>query len=131
MNTPDPDRLNEIGTEIVRAAIRVHRNLGPGLLESAYQTCHVFELRRAGLKVESEVTLPIEYRDRRIDCGYRVDVIVDGAVVIENKVVDRILPIHTAQLITYLKLSGSRLGYMLNWKVKLMKRGIHRFVNRL
>lgn len=130
MNSADRDHLNIIGTTIVRSAIKVHRFLGPGLLESTYQRCHVFELRRKNLRVETEVVLPIRYRDRFIDDGYRVDVIVEDRVVIENKVVDRLLPIHTAQLLTYLKLGGHNLGYLLNWNVKLMRKGIHRFVDR-
>ena len=81
--------------------------------------------------METEVTLPIQYRNRRIDNGYRIDVMVESAVVIENKAVDRLLPIHVAQLITYLKLSDKRLGYLLNWNVRLMRRGIYRFVNGL
>ncbi|HSN55474.1 MAG TPA: GxxExxY protein, partial [Candidatus Sulfomarinibacteraceae bacterium] len=100
-------------------------------LESTSQVCHVLELRRAGLWVETEVTLPIQYKNRRIDNGYRIDVMVESAVVIENKAVDRLLPIHAAQLITYLKLSDKRLGYLLNWNVRLMRRGIYRFVNGL
>jgi len=130
MNHTDRDRLNVIGTDIVRSAIEVHRLLGPGLLESTYQTCHVMELRKARLWVETEVALPIKYGDRTIDHGYRVDVIVEDCVVIENKAVDRLLPIHTAQLLTYLKLGGYNLGYLLNWNVKLMRKGIYRFVDR-
>jgi len=129
MKRSDRDHLNSIGTTIVRSAIKVHRILGPGLLESAYQACHVMELRSFGLLVETEVKLPIEYRGKKIESGYRIDVLVERSVVIENKAVDRLLPVHSAQLITYLQLSGKQLGYLLNWNVKVMKKGIHRFVD--
>jgi GxxExxY protein len=87
-----------------------------------------WELREKGLRVETEVHAPIEYRGQRLDVGYRIDMLVDGSVIIENKVLDRLLPIHTAQILTYLELRGIRLGYLLNWNVTLMKKGIHRFV---
>ncbi len=128
MDTLERERLNAIGTEVVGSAIKVHRLFGPGLLESAYQSCLSWELRNKGLRVEAEVNQPIEYLGHRLDVGYRIDMLVDGLVIIENKSVDRLLPVHTAQILTYLELSGSRLGYLLNWKVLLMKNGIHRFV---
>lgn len=128
MNPAERRRLNEIGSEIVRSAIRVHRSFGPGLLESAYQTCLAVELRNSRLKVETEVGLPINYRGQRIDAGYRIDMLVEDSVVIENKAVDRLLSVHTAQILTYLELSGKRMGYLMNWNVRLMKSGIHRFV---
>jgi len=131
MNTIDRDHLNRLGTVIVGSAIRVHRSLGPGLLESAYQACLAYELERSGLRVESEVKVPLRYRDLRLDVGYRLDLLVNEVVVIENKVVERILPVHKAQILTYLELTGNRLGYLLNWHVTLMKRGVHRFVLRL
>jgi GxxExxY protein len=128
MDTIVRDRLNAIGTEIVRSAIKVHRLFGPGLLESAYQSCLSWELRNKGLRVEAEVNQPIEYQGHRLEVGYRIDMLVDGLVIIENKSLDRLLPIHTAQILTYLELSGNRLGYLLNWNVTLMKNGIHRYV---
>lgn len=131
MNTPGPEQLNELGTRIVGCAIRVHRTLGPGLLESAYQACLTYELERSGLKVESEVRVPLKYRDLFLDVGYRLDMLINGEVIIENKTVDQILPVHRAQILTYLELTGRRLGYLLNWHVALMKRGVHRFVLRL
>ena len=128
MRRSDLDQSNTIGTTIVGSAIRVHRELGPGLLETAYQACLCWELRHAELSIETEVKLPITYRSCSIDAGYRVDILIERAVIIENKAVERLLPVHTAQLLTYLQLSGLWLGYLLNWNVKLMKHGINRFV---
>jgi GxxExxY protein len=123
--------IEQVATIIVDAAIRVHRALGPGLLESAYQHCLAYELRKRGLQVECEVLLPIVYDDQKIDAGYRIDMLVENCIVIENKTVDQLLPIHEAQLLTYLKLRDCRLGFLLNWNVKLMKHGIKRMVNNL
>jgi GxxExxY protein len=129
MNTSATVKWTEhIGSMVVDSAIQVHRELGPGLLESTYQACLAMELRRAALRVQTEVKLPVEYKGHRIEVGYRIDMIVEGLVVVENKAVERLLPVHTAQLLTYLELSGIWLGFLLNWNVKLMKRGIHRFV---
>ena len=111
--------------------LRCTRGLGPGLLESAYQACLAYELRSAGLGVKCEVPLPVQYGKIHIDAGYRIDMLVNECVVIENKAVERILPIHAAQLLTYLRLSDRRLGFLLNWHVKLMKQGIKRYVNNL
>jgi len=116
----------EIATIIVDAAIKVHRALGPGLLESAYQHCLAHELRKRGLHVETEVALPVMYDGERIDVGYRLDMLVENVILIENKTVEEIAPIHEAQLLTYLKLRQCRLGFLLNWNVSLMKQGIHR-----
>ena len=129
MNNEEKDRVEHIGRTVILSAIEVHRGLGPGLLESAYQACLSVELRRAGHLVETEVNLPIDYRGHRIEVGYRMDMVIEKAVVIENKAVELLLPIHTAQILTYLELSGIWLGYLLNWNVQLMKRGIHRFVS--
>lgn len=123
--------IEEIGKQIVDAAIKVHRSLGPGLLESAYQICLAYELRKRGLKVECEVPQTVNYEEIQIDAGYRLDMLVEDVVIIENKSVDQILPIHQAQLLTYLKLSDRRLGYLINWNVPLVKNGIHRMVNKL
>ena len=128
MKLSERDRLNQTGTAIVQSAIKVHKTLGPGLLESAYQTCLALELRKMGFEVETEVQLPIVYKGCRIHAGYRIDMLVGDSVVIENKAVDRLLPVHTAQILTYLELSGKQLGYLLNWNVRLMKSGIKRFV---
>lgn len=114
---------------IVDAAIKVHRTLGPGLLESAYQQCLAFELRKRGLKVETELVQPIMYEGNKIDAGYRIDMLVEDCVIVENKMVEQILPVHEAQLLTYLKLRKCQVGFLLNWNVKLMKHGIRRMVN--
>ena len=123
--------IEEVASEIVDSAIKVHRALGPGLLESAYQSCLAYELRKRGLGVACEVKQPIIYDGERIDVGYRIDMLVEDRVVIENKAVESLLPIHQAQLLTYLKLRDYRLGFLLNWNVKLMKHGIKRLVNNL
>jgi len=128
MKDKERNRIEEIGKAIVHSAIRVHRSLGPGLRESTYQACLATDLRRARLRVDTEVDLPIDYRGHRVEVGYRIDMLVEGSVVIENKAVERLLPVHTAQVLTYLELSDHWLGYLLNWNVTLMKLGIHRFV---
>lgn len=120
--------VEEIGRIIVDSAIRVHRTVGPGLLESTYQKCLAHELTKRGLKVDCELLLPIEYDGVRIESGYRVDMLIDDCVIIENKTVDNILPIHEAQLLTYMRLRKVKLGYLLNWKVVLMKQGIKRMI---
>ena len=119
--------IEKIATEIVDSAIKVHQQLGPGLLESAYQTCLAYELTRRGLRVACEVTLPICYDGHQIESGYRIDMLVEDSVIIENKVVEHILPIHEAQLLTYLRLKGCWLGFLLNWNVTKMKYGIKRY----
>ena len=125
----DADQINRITETIIGAAIDVHRALGPGLLESAYEACLLFELTDRGLKVEQQKPLPIIYREVNLDCAYRLDLIVDDEVIVEIKSVERILPIHEAQLISYLKLSGHNVGLLINFNVKMLKHGIHRFVN--
>jgi len=119
----------ELGRVIVDCAVRVHSALGIGLLESAYETCLVHELVKAGLRVEKQVVLPVEYDGVRLDAGYRLDLLVGGRVIVEIKAVERLMPVHTAQLLTYLKLSKLRLGYLLNFNVLRMKEGIKRVVN--
>jgi GxxExxY protein len=125
------DDIEAVAKDIVDAAIKVHRTLGPGLLESAYQTCLAFELRHRNKKVLTEMTLPLSYEGQTIDAGYRIDMLVDGKIIVENKTVDTLLPIHEAQLITYLKLSGCQIGFLLNWNVRFMKNGIRRIVHNL
>jgi GxxExxY protein len=114
--------------EIVHAAIKVHKALGPGLLESVYQRCLAYELEKIGLKVACEIPLPVKYENIVIDIGFRLDMLIDDCVVIENKTVEHLLPIHNAQLLTYLKLSNLKLGFLLNWNVPLMKDGIKRMI---
>jgi GxxExxY protein len=121
--------IEYIASQIVDAAILVHKALGPGLLESAYQKCLVYELTARGILVQTEIPLPVIYRDVQIDVGYCIDMMIDDCVVIENKAVEQIMPIHEAQLITYLKLSGHTIGFLLNWNVVKMKDGIKRMVN--
>ena len=120
-----------IAKDIVDTAIKVHTALGPGLLESAYQYCHAYELRKRGSRILTEVLLPIVYDGQQIDAGYRIDMLVGNLIIIENKTVESLLPIHQAQLLTYLKLKGNNLGFLLNWNVKLMKHGIRRVVYNL
>jgi GxxExxY protein len=122
---------NNIGTAIVNAAYQVHVRVGPGLLESAYQKCLIFELRSHGLEVLPEVELPLKYRGKEIDCSYRLDMIVHNKVIVEVKSIDKLHDIHTAQLLTYLKLSKCRLGYLINFNVPKIKYGIKRVVNGL
>ena len=121
--------LDQITEKIIGAAMKVHSALGPGLLESAYQACLIRELEKQGLSVESEVILPLKYEGEVIDAGYRMDLLVEDAVVLELKSVDKILPIHEAQLITYLKLSGRKVGLLINFNVLHLKDGITRRVN--
>ncbi len=122
---------NEIGRIVVDAAIKVHKALGPGLLESAYQACLAYELRKRGLEVRCEVGLPLKYEDVTLDIGYRVDIVIEGKVMLELKAVEKLLPIHEAQLLSYLKLSECKLGFLLNFNVYRMKDGIRRMVNGL
>jgi GxxExxY protein len=123
--------IEEIARQIVDAAIKVHRALGPGLLESAYQQFLAYELRRRGLNVECEVTMPVLYESIKIDTGYRADMVVENCIIIENKTVDQLAPIHEAQLLTYLKLSKLHIGFLINWNVTLLKYGLKRVVNNL
>jgi GxxExxY protein len=123
--------IEGIAKKIVDAALKVHTVLGPGLLESSYQKCLEYELKKEGVKVECEVTLPIQYEKILIDAGYRIDMIVEGSVIVENKTVERLMPIHEAQLLTYLKLKSCKIGFLLNWNVPRMKDGIKRMVNNL
>ena len=125
----DKDPLNNVTSGIIGAAIDVHRALGPGLLESAYEACLAYELIQREMKVEQQKPLPLIYRDVQLDCGYRIDLLVDDAVILEIKSVDSLAPIHQAQLLSYLKLSGCEVGLLINFKVKLLKQGIVRMVN--
>ena len=123
--------IEAVAKEIIDAAVSVHRALDPGLLESAYQQCLLYELQKRGLRVEAEVMLPVFYDGQQIDAGYRVDMLVENMIIVENKSVASLLPIHEAQLLTYLKLGKYRLGFLLNWNVRLMKNGIKRMVYNL
>ena len=125
------EEIEQIAEHVVDAMLTVHRALGPGLLESTYQACLAHELRGRGIEVRCEVQLPIHYRGYEIDAGYRIDMLVANCIVIENKSLKALAPIHEAQLLTYLRLSGNRLGFLVNWNVPLIKNGIKRMVNKL
>ncbi len=122
---------NEIGKIVVDSALRVHRALGPGLLESTYQACLGYELAERGIRVELQKALPVVYNEVKLECGYRIDVFAEGKVVIEIKSVEALCDIHVAQILTYLRLSGCKLGYLINFNVTLLKHGIRRVVNNL
>lgn len=123
--------IEDVGKQIIDSAFNVHRELGPGLLESAYEQCLAFELNRRGLKVEPQKELPLIYQGMKMDAGYRLDLLVDSQVVIEVKAVERFEPIHQAQLLSYLKLSGLHLGFLVNFNTTLIKDGIRRLVHKL
>jgi GxxExxY protein len=120
--------LNQITQEILDSAYKVHTALGPGLLESAYQACLVYELKKKGLNVEVEKALPLIYEEVKLECGYRIDILVEQKVVIELKTVEAFTDVHTAQVLTYLKLSGCKVGLLLNFYSKSMKNGIKRLI---
>lgn len=123
--------IETIAQKIVDTAIKVHSALGPGLLESAYQKCMEYEIKNDDLRVRCELVLPISYKEIFIDAGYRIDMIVEDAVIVENKTVERLLPIHEAQLLTYLKMKNCKIGFLFNWNVPRMKEGIKRMVYNL
>ena len=122
------DRLNSITEQIIGAAIEVHRHIGPGLLESAYEECLCHELQLRGLAFRRQVSLPVVYKSVALDCGYKMDLVVQDRVVVELKCVESILGVHHAQLLTYLKLSGKRVGLLINFNTLLLKDGIKRRV---
>ena len=119
----------ELSKEVLACAFKVHTALGPGLLESAYQACLSFELVNNGFKVEAEKPLPLIYNDVKLDCGYRIDLLVENRLIVELKSVDELAPIHLAQVLTFLKLSEKRFGLLINFNVKSLKDGIKRIVN--
>ena len=123
--------INQLSSKIIGAAIETHKHLGPGLLESAYEECLCHELKLQGISFERQKPLGIEYKGKRLDCGYRLDVLVENAIIVELKSCEKFEPIHQAQLLTYLKLSKLNLGLLLNFNVPLMKEGIIRIVNEL
>lgn len=125
----DNSRADSIAEKVIGAAIEVHRALGPGLLESAYEECLCYELGLMGLKFERQVMLPVSYKGVNLDCGYRLDLVVENSMILELKSTERLDGIHVAQLLTYLKLSGLRLGYLINFNVSVLKAGIKRVVN--
>jgi len=119
---------NEITRKIIGCAIEVHKNLGPGLLESAYEECLSYELIKNGLTIQRQQPTPVVYKEIKLECGYRIDIVVENSVVLELKVVDCINPVHEAQILTYMKFSDKTLGLLINFNVTVLKNGIKRFV---
>lgn len=122
---------NELSNRIIGLAIEIHQSLGPGLLESAYKECLYFRLKKEGFLVEKEKSMPLIYEDVKLDCGYRIDILVDNKVVLEIKSVDSINEVHFAQTLTYMKLGNYKLGLLINFNVSLLKEGIKRIVNKI
>ncbi len=127
----DAGGLNLLTEKIIGCAIEVHKGIGPGLLESAYEECLCFELSQAGLLFERQVPLPVSYKGVKLDCGYRLDIVVEKRVILEIKAVERIAPIHEAQLLSYLRMLDKRIGLILNFHTAVLKQGIKRIVNDL
>ena len=125
---PIPDAVNETSGFVVDAAFQVHKTLGPGLLESVYDECLLYELANRGLDVRRQVQVPLIYKELQFDCGFRIDLLVSDEVVVEIKAVDAVLPIHLAQILTYLKITEKRVGLLINFNKTKIKNGIHRFV---
>lgn len=123
--------LNDLSFVVIRCAMKVHTELGPGLLESAYEACLTHELRKNGFKVETQVALPVTYDGIQIDLGYRLDLVVEDQLVIELKAIENVLPVHKAQLLSYLRLSKRKLGLLINFHVTHLREGISRVVNSL
>jgi GxxExxY protein len=121
--------INEITGQIVDASIKVHTQLGPGLLESAYEACLTYELRKRGLDVGVQVPLPIRYEDVKLDAGYRLDLLIESSVIVELKSVEKMIPLYNAQLLSYLKLSGMKIGLLINFNVIRLKDGLKRLAN--
>ena len=131
---PNPEdereRLNRLSNVIIGAALRVHEEIGPGMLESAYDACLMFELLDRGLRVEREKALPLTYRGNRLDCGYRLDLLVEDAVIVEVKSIERLDRVHGARLLSYLRQANLKLGLLINFNVKWLRYGIKRIVNQ-
>jgi len=125
----EKDKLDLITRRIIGGAIEVHKAIGPGLLESAYQMCLAFELQLRDLDVKEQVPLPVSYKNVKLDCGYRLDLVVEDTVIVEIKAVERLAPIHDAQLLSSLRISGKRVGLLVNFHVRVLKDGLKRIVN--
>jgi GxxExxY protein len=123
-------KLDHITRQIIGAAIEVHKAVGPGLLESAYQACLAYELRQRGIRVEEQAPLPLLYKDVRLDCGYRLDLVVEDSVIVEIKAAEQLAPIHDAQLLSYLRLSNKKVGLLINFHSRVLKDGLKRIVNK-
>ena len=126
---PIPQDMNQLCGQVIEAAIKVHSKLGPGLLEATYRVCLVHELKQRGLRVEQEVAVPVVYEGVRLESGFRLDLLVEGKLVVELKAVDVLLAVHKAQVLSYLRLTQHRVGLLLNFNVALLKHGIRRIVN--
>jgi GxxExxY protein len=122
---------NDLSFKIIGAAMELHKALGPGLLESAYEAALVYDLRALGMEVKSQVPMPLIYKEVKLDVGYRIDLLIENKVIIELKSVENLVPVHFAQTLTYLKLSEKKLALLINFNTKLLKDGIHRIVNNL
>ena len=120
--------FDQLYNQVIGCALEVHRNLGPGLLESAYERCLAYELSQSNVPFKLQCPLPVRYKDIELDCEYRIDVFVNGQLIVEIKSVDRVMGIHRAQLLTYMKLSGAKVGLLINFNVEVLKKGIERFV---
>ena len=119
---------SDLSERVIGLAIDVHRQLGPGLLEAVYEECLCFELSRAGIQFDRQATFPVVYKDVRLECGYRIDIAVEDTLIVEVKSTERILPVHEAQVLTYLRLTGRRIGLLMNFNTALLKDGLRRFV---
>ena len=120
--------FDELSSKVLRYALEVHRELGPGLLESAYENCLAYELNKAKIPFKYQALLPVRYKEISLDCGYRMDLLVDDRLIVELKSVDQLLRIHEAQILTYMKLAGIKVGMLINFNVEVLKKGIKRFV---
>ncbi len=130
-DNPETEKLNWITEKIIGCAIEVHWALGPGLLESAYEECLCYELKQANLEFERQVSLPVIYKGVKLDCGYRMDVVVEDSVIVELKAIERISSVSEAQLLSYLKLYNKKVGLLINFHVPVLKSGLKRIVNNL
>jgi len=119
--------INQLTEKIIGCAIEVHKKLGPGLLESAYEECLSYELKSAGLAIERQVPVPVVYKDIKLECGYRIDILVEKAVIIELKAIETLAPVHEAQILTYMKFANKTMGLLINFNVTLLKNGIKRY----
>lgn len=129
MLNQNSERLNSITGQIIGAAIEAHRTVGPRLLESAYEVCLVYELKQRGLSLEQQKPLPVTYKNVKLDCRHRLDIVVENLVVVEVKAVEKLNSVHEAQLLSYLRLYGSRVGLLINFHLNMLKHGIRRIVN--
>jgi GxxExxY protein len=121
-------KFDDLSNKIIGCAIEVHRELGPGLLESTYEQCLAYELSQTQIPFKLQVELPVEYKEIRLDCGYRIDLLVNDRLIVELKSVDQMLAIHEAQILTYMKLAGVRVGLLINFNVDVLRKGVRRFV---